>query len=674
MESLSRSTLSRRGFISGAGAAGIAGAATAYGLGTVGAAKAVEAGAADGEGEWTYEADLVIVGSGSSAYCAAIEAAEAGSSVLILEKSGIVGGNSKLCGGAMMGTGFQGQLELTGYEGDSPEKFANQMVRWAQGFGNEEIIREACLRSGEAIDWMIGLGRRFDTVDLVPPIWTFDEGYEDEALAPRVIFSNGVDGTDSDTGLNGTGNAHFTILENKLAEFENVAVKTACRVTHVLRDGEGQVIGVTFESNGETLRAKAHKAVLLACASIDNNAEMAAQFGLNQQLWGVKMREIGMDDPFCHDMSSNTGDGMQMAMELGAALQISQACCMPDLHYFGGVSEYATGMVSGSNPYKSWRNEGTILVNPLGRRFVAEDACWGYVVTEVAKQLFACGWNPSDPAGVNAYAICDADHYFQWQLQGQSTLEADGGSVICCDTVEELAERIGVPAENLADELDRWNSFCETGVDTQFGRRVDFGTIKTAPFYADAEKPKVLGSFAGVKVNLNAEVISAVTGEPIPRLYAAGTVAGGNYVGPFYFGCGWSILNTVVWGREAGQQAAALEAWDGSDAVVLPEADDTADVDVSTVADGTYTGTGAGMGGDINVTIEVADGVLTVTDISPNNETQGIGGYEAIEDGTYAAQIESAQGSQIDGVSGATITSDAIRSAVRAALEQGASR
>lgn len=659
------STLSRRGFLAGAG---VTGAAMACGLGIANAAKASEAA------DWTYEADVVIVGSGSAAYCAAIEAAQAGSSVLILEKSGIIGGNSKLCGGAMMGTGFQGQLELTNYEDDSPEKFANQMVRWAQGFGNEEMIREACLRSGEAVDWMISMGRKFDTVDLIPPIWSFDKGHEDEALAPRVIFSNGVNNENTDTGLTGAGNAHFTILENKLAEFENVAVKTACRVKHILRDDEGQVIGVAYENNDETLQAKAHKAVLLACASVDNNAEMAAQFGLNQQLWGLKMREIDMDDSFCHDMSSNTGDGMQMAMELGAALQISQACCMPDLHYFGGVSEYSTGVVSGSNPYKSWRNEGTILVNPYGRRFVAEDACWGYVVTEVAKQIFSCGWNPADPAGVNVYAICDADHFFQWELQGQSTLEEDGGSVIRCDTIEELAERIGVPAENLADELDRWNSYCETGVDAQFDRRVDFGTIKTAPFYADAEKPKVLGTFAGVKTNLNTEVISAVTGEPIPRLYAAGTIAGGNIAGPFYFGCGWSILNTVVWGREAGQQMAALEAWDGSDAVVLPEAEDGADVDLSTVADGTYTGTGAGMGGDINVTIEVSGGAIKVVDISPNNETQGIGGYEAIEDGTYAAQIESAQGSKIDGIAGATITSDAISAAVRAALEQGASR
>ena len=663
-----QTTIDRRNLIKGAGLAGLA---TAAGMLAGSVAHAEESASAD-ERDWTYEADLVIVGSGSAAYCAAIEAAEAGASVLVLEKSGIIGGDSKLCGGAMMGTGFEGQVELSGYEGDTPEKFANQMLRWAQGFGDPEIIREACMRSADAVNWMIGLGRTFTSVDIVPPIWALDAGHEDEALAPRVIFSN--EGGEADTGLEGAGNAHFAILEAKVKEFDNVATKVNAEVTHILRNDGGEVIGVEFLNNGEPAFAKAHKAVVLACASVDNNPEMAAQLGLNQQLWGLKMREVGMDDPYCHDMPSNTGDGLRMAMELDASLQLTSACCMPDLHYFGGVSEYYTGMQTGSNPYKGWKNEGTILVNPMGRRFVAEDSCWGYTVTEVAKTLYANGWQPNDPLGKQVYAICDADHFFQWELQGQNVLVEEGGSVIKRDTLEELAEAIGVPADALVEECERWNTYCETGVDTQFDRRVDFGTIKTGPFYADAEKPKVLGTFAGVKSNLKAEVISGATGEPIPRLYAAGTVAGGNYSGPFYFGCGWSILNTVVWGREAGQNAAALESWDGSDAAVLPADEAFTAVDLSTVADGTWTGKGTGMGGDIEVTLEVKDGALTVVEIGPNNETQGIGGYEAIEDGTYAAQIEAAQGPEIDGVAGATITSDAVKTAVQRALEQGASR
>ena len=87
------------------------------------------------------------------------------------------------------------------------------------------------------------------------------------------------------------------------------------------------------------------------------------------------------------------------------------------------------------------------------------------------------------------------------------------------------------------------------------------------------------------------------------------------------------------------------------------------------MADGTYTGTGTGMGGKINVTIEVKDGMITVTEIGPNNETVGIGGYEAIEDGTFVKQIEEAQSAEIDGVAGATITSTAVKNALQKAID-----
>ena len=77
-------------------------------------------------------------------------------------------------------------------------------------------------------------------------------------------------------------------------------------------------------------------------------------------------------------------------------------------------------------------------------------------------------------------------------------------------------------------------------------------------------------------------------------------------------------------------------------------------------ADGTYTGTGIGVGGALTVTVEVKDGKISVVDISPNNETKGIGGYEAIIDGTYKRAVEEAQGSGFDVVAGATRTTEAI--------------
>lgn len=125
--------------------------------------------------------------------------------------------------------------------------------------------------------------------------------------------------------------------------------------------------------------------------------------------------------------------------------------------------------------------------------------------------------------------------------------------------------------------------------------------------------------------------------------------------------------NLVKGAAGAGVAAALAGAVAGTAPQALAET-------ASPYADGTYTGTAAGMGGDINVTLTIANGQITVDEIGPNNETKGIGGYEAIEDGTYAAQIEAAQGPKIDGIAGATITSDAVKTAVQRALEQGASR
>lgn len=86
--------------------------------------------------------------------------------------------------------------------------------------------------------------------------------------------------------------------------------------------------------------------------------------------------------------------------------------------------------------------------------------------------------------------------------------------------------------------------------------------------------------------------------------------------------------------------------------------------------DGTYHGEGKGMGGPINVTLTVAQGVITVDEITESGETAGIGGKEAIEDGTFKAQIEEAQSFEIDGISGATMTTGGVAKAVEAALTQ----
>lgn len=93
----------------------------------------------------------------------------------------------------------------------------------------------------------------------------------------------------------------------------------------------------------------------------------------------------------------------------------------------------------------------------------------------------------------------------------------------------------------------------------------------------------------------------------------------------------------------------------------------------SQYADGTYTGTGMGKGGEITVTLTITDGVITVDEIGgAEHETAGVGGKEGIEDGTFKEQIETAQSAEIEGVTGASMTSAGVQEATADALAQAA--
>ena len=83
--------------------------------------------------------------------------------------------------------GWSTQEEITGYAGDTGEAFANQMRRWSQGLGNQDMIREACLRSGEAVDWMMDTGRTYEGASPLPPVWSCGDTEAD--VVPRSVYN-----------------------------------------------------------------------------------------------------------------------------------------------------------------------------------------------------------------------------------------------------------------------------------------------------------------------------------------------------------------------------------------------------------------------------------------------------------------------------------------------------
>ena len=132
--------------------------------------------------------------------------------------------------------------------------------------------------------------------------------------------------------------------------------------------------------------------------------------------------------------------------------------------------------------------------------------------------------------------------------------------MLVADTIEALAEQIGVPAANLQAALDTWNADMSTEekTDSQFPTRAcGLETIDTPPYYATRTYDYNLGALGGLKINTSAQVIDT-NGEVIPHLYAAGQVAGG-FMGSYYPGTGTGILATLAFGRSAGENALAEE-------------------------------------------------------------------------------------------------------------------
>ncbi len=122
------------------------------------------------------------------------------------------------------------------------------------------------------------------------------------------------------------------------------------------------------------------------------------------------------------------------------------------------------------------------------------------------------------------------------------------------DTLEELAEQIGVDSDNLVSSVESFNAAVETGGPDELGRTLFDRKIEAAPFYAAPRVPTVHHTMGGVEINENAEVLNA-SGNPIPGLYAAGEVTGGIH-GANRLG-GNALADIAVFGRIAGRNAAA---------------------------------------------------------------------------------------------------------------------
>lgn len=502
---ITEQTVGRRDFLKGA-ITSATGLAAASFLGHT----SEQAIASESEISWDREVDIIVVGSGGSGLCSSIGASEQGDSTLVLEKAAVVGGTTALSAGITQAAGTDFQKQFTEYQDDTPENHFNWYMVLGEGRCDEELVRDLAYGCPEVIRWY--------TEDLGIVIDDFSGQshvpYADEYYAVRIHRPNGQ------------GGALVSAFKTK-AEEQGVEIQTNTEVTHLITDETGTVIGVEAIYDGATHAIKANKGVIIATSNVDHNAEMAKRL-CPQHAWALEVAD-------CLSAPTNTGDGIRMGMEIGADIT----------NLDGGMNAILDLKLTSGQPI--W---GLIFVNKAGMRYVCEDAHYAYKT----RMQFHMERSTDHPC----YAVWGESNLENCRAWDADTIQdaIDEGIVISADSLEALAEKIGVNPDGLAETINTWNnSIVPAEADRQYGRISGFEVIEGPTYYANRMRPEIMGPTGGLRIDVESRVLDTA-GNPIPHLFAAGLCTGG-WVGEFYPGSGTAMAANAHFGLKAGRNAAA---------------------------------------------------------------------------------------------------------------------
>lgn len=472
----------------------------------------------ESEIDYSGEYDILVAGSGGAGLSAAATAAENNASVMIIEKAGIAGGTTNYSGGVIQAAGDNWQKEFTKYQDDTPEKHEKEYLKAGEGRLYEDLVHDFTQNSPKNIEWLSNMGVKWTSVYGHTEI-----PYAKEFFADRIhVYEGG--------GAGGNGiilTQHM--LKYALSKGAQITYNTAV-VGLIINDSKRVVGVVTENSDHELSYLKARRGVVLATASIDQNLELAKDLS-PQHYEDVKAHH-------CWSVVTDRGDGIVMGMALGAAVT-----------GFGGTIDFDARTGNGTDDRIP--TIPSIFINGNGLRFVNEDSTYAYG--------FRAIFNQEKQLDKPTYQIFGADSVKEptspWDV---ASLKHDvkSGLVVKGDTLEELANKIGIPAENLRVSVDRWNKNAEAGKDPEYGRTMGVKPF-TAPYYAYRNTPGNLGAIGGLKINKKCNVLD-VYNKPISGLYAAGMNAGG-WIGSYYPGSGTAVGGVIHQGRRAAKSLLGIE-------------------------------------------------------------------------------------------------------------------
>ena len=483
--------------------------------------------------------DVLVVGAGNAALSAALSAAEAGASVLVLERAPVYlrGGNSYFTGGIFRFAydGLDEVLdlapELTDEErasidvGTYPRQaFYSDVMRVTEGLSAPALVQTLVSQSHPTMRWMKDQG-----VHWIPAYGrqAFKQGNVMRFWGGLVLESVG-------------GGKGLTDRLFELAERAGIEVLYQTRASAILADRRGHVVGATVR-DPEGFREIQAGAVVLACGGFEANAEMRARYlGPGWELAKVRGTQF------------NTGDGIRMALDIGAQSYGHWSGCHAvawDLN----APPYGDRNIA--DLFQKHSYQFGLIVNVEGRRFVDEGADFrNYTYAKYGREIL---FQP------RRAAFQVFDDKVQHLLRDEYRIPQ--ASVAKAGTIVELAEALGIDRDGLVRTVEQYNAsvqegeFNPTTLDGKCTEGVDPPKsnwalpLDTPPYLGYAVTCGITFTFGGLKISDDAQVVDAEE-MPIPGLYAAGELVGGLFYHNYPGGAG--LMAGAVFGRIAGASAA----------------------------------------------------------------------------------------------------------------------
>ncbi len=519
------SNITRRSFIGLGGIAGL-GLATA---GLAGCAANGEAKESSGEAasSWrtpeepiadfaeTVEADIVVVGTGAAGCIALTTALDAGASVIALQKESVSIAHGLYNGGIDSIIQRAGNLEVD---------LSEWKTRWLQNSGNWGSIPHLNLwvkYSGSIINKLFAL--MVEENCPVGPIVVYKEEENEDYWNTIPSTEHVIRMPDDEGGDEKLSTDYLETFEYRdLAEWltqraieQGADVRYSTPAVQLLRDDvpngtSGRVTGVIAKGPSGYVKCVAKKGVILCAGGYSNNEEMKREF-----LPHVAALPSG------YTTQGNVGDAHKMGTWIGAQMRRVPHTSNP--HY-----DPAMGVPNIVGTAYPW-----LRVNLDGERFSNEDMPYEQIYAQDLSQPECTHFQVFDDnfeADVND-KIPNAIFRFPWMFVPAVRKGVQDGTVHTGNTVAELAESMGVPADALERTVDRYNELCAQGYDEDFGKQAArMLPVEKPPFYAIKKRASILDSMSGLMTNTDLQVLDE-SNVPIEGLYAAG-----NCQSPFFGG------------------------------------------------------------------------------------------------------------------------------------------